>query len=174
MTIRSEPGVKRILDCPFSETRFEDRFHGPLAIGTEKGAQLISRMSFALLDAVFTSHGLCVSESGSCVRLIDVASGQVLWRYDPPDGQHVVELGYDQASDTLLGVQWPYRHGGAKALLQFDSGSGESSLIGDLGIQACTAYVPIRNQIVCGDGTVFSAFTGRVENHDVFGPGLGE
>jgi len=93
----------------------------------------IPRLTFALLDAVFTAHALCLAEATGPVRFIDCETGSERWRYQPPSGHHVLRIS-SQQDGFVYGVQRGYERGGPVSLIRLSPDEG-----------ACTVVCPLNS-----------------------------
>lgn len=83
----------------------------------------LSRITFAVLDSVFTEDSVIISESGGPVSSY-AFDGKLIWQYNPEPGNHILNLAYNESINEVLGVEWPYDRGGEKRLIHFNKKSG--------------------------------------------------
>jgi hypothetical protein len=124
----------------------------------------IARETFAMLDAVFAPGRLVISESGGSVRCVSSSDGSELWRYRPHEGHHVLSLTYRPDDDAVIGVEWPYVHGGSSTMLSWHRMTGACTTRIDLGPDVWHAHgfcqrgtsivTPTRRVLSTVDGTL--------------------
>jgi hypothetical protein len=125
-TVAKHRGVKEVYCSSFSQHRlFATRvleLHG-----TQGFKWSVPRESFAVLSTAFSPLWLTVTEPNATVRCFDLESGRCAWRYVPPEGHHVIELGYIDSESMFVGVEWAYKKGGDMFLVHWsESGNFES------------------------------------------------
>ena len=79
----------------------------------------------AFLDVAFAPGRLYVTESAGVVRCLSTETGDELWTYDPGVGTHVLSLSYRPCDGRIVGIEWPYQHGGASRLICWNASTGE-------------------------------------------------
>src|SRR5262249_48495794 len=92
-TLDNFVGIKSIVDSPHSNLLLLETRHRGFWIKGSKKIH-VPNLSFALLDAAFSSDALCLSEAGGPVRRLDCHSGVEQWRYNPPGDTHVLRVYY--------------------------------------------------------------------------------
>jgi hypothetical protein len=125
-TLDALAGLQNIIDSPHTgQMLWDTRTRGFLIRGTSEFQ--IPRLTFGLLDAVFSPDGLCLSEAAGPVRCFDCRSGIERWRYQPADGKHVLRLTY--CNGIFYGVEWDYKRGGSCSLVRFAADDGRNEQI---------------------------------------------
>jgi hypothetical protein len=83
-----------------------------------------------------------LSESGGPLRCLKINSGQEMWKYTPPFGNHILHVGYCENYSRFLAIEWPYEKGGTKRFLQLSRKNGSILDYIDLGepIDCCFAF----------------------------------
>jgi hypothetical protein len=125
-TVDRLTAVKSVVDSPYSSLLFleaSNRDRDYVIRGAESFQ--VPKLTFGLLDAVFSPDALCLTEACGPVRWIDTQSGEERWRYQPPEGTHLVRLGYNAADRSLNGVLWEYNTGRYRLLVQLSEGVGQ-------------------------------------------------
>jgi hypothetical protein len=120
-TLESLRTIQMVFDSPFTTHLLQMR-RGDFVIGGPTKV-LVSRLTFAVLDAVFSPDAICLSEANGPVRCLDLVTAKERWRYLPPSGSHVIGLSY-QVDETFYGVEWAYERGGPVTLFQFSQSTG--------------------------------------------------
>lgn len=85
----------------------------------------IPKVTFGLLDAVFSPDALCLTEPGGPVRCLDCQSGEERWRYEPPKYSHVLRLTFRPKDGSFYGVEGEYQYGRSRLLLRFSADFGQ-------------------------------------------------
>jgi len=129
----------------------------------EKLAFSIDRVSFAILSVCFGKGLFCISESGSIVRCFEISNGNEAWRYNPPSGSHVLELGYMKKENAFVGVEWPYEKGGRMKLIRFDKNTGRPSLIREFESVAGLKFTPSGDHLLTSEGHLININNGIVD-----------
>jgi len=81
---------------------------------------------FAVLDSVLANGVIWVSEATGPVRAFDSTNGSELWRYQPGQDSHVLQLSVSAAGDCY-GVEWCYEVGGPHKVIRFDVGASDQT-----------------------------------------------
>ena len=84
--------------------------------GTVIGAA--PRNTFGVLAGAFGASLVCISEAAGPVSFFATASFQEVWRYVPPAGSHVLEVGFRARTNTFVGIQWEYANGGPYRIIE--------------------------------------------------------
>jgi len=154
-------GVRRVVDTPFSNalllvTTRDCPSH--LVRGSVEFE--IERLSFSVLDAVFGSNFLCISEVRGPVRCFDLQTGKEFWRFNPKPGTNVGKLGYHAETSRFFGTLANYEEGGPRMLLQFMNGTPRTVVsIGEVwASQFCLSGAAL----VTSSGQVFNTADGSV------------
>jgi WD40 repeat protein len=92
----------------------------------------ISRLGFALLDAQFSPHFVCLSEARGPVRCIGRVDGRLRWTFDPGTEKQVLKLHYSPRRDAFFGILRDLKEGGSRQLMRFDATSGVPERVCDL------------------------------------------
>lgn len=161
-TIQAIYGAREVNESHFDEiSLIEDR---QLDI-TVKGeiVSVLERETFAILAVSFSPESICISESGGSTRCFDTTSKE-LWRYVPPDGSHILFLGYSQRHKDFFGVEWSYKKGGAKKLLRLKKETGNSELIRTIGKPAMAVFCYGENYLLTSLGELIEVETGETKN----------
>jgi len=107
---------------------------------------LVPRLTFALLDAAFSSDSLCLAEASGPVRCLQLGTGVERWRFQSSGGAHVVALSHSQDDHSFYAVQ-RYMNGGPAALLRLPERTG-------IAVKMCQ----LSSSTVCfGNGVVITA-----------------
>ena len=160
LTLGSLRTVCDVFDSPFTQHVLQE------PLGRDKDLAivgsttlLVSRSTFAILDATFSPDALCLSEAGGPVRCLNLETGKERWRYQPPAGNHVLRLSY-QADQSFYGMQWAYERGGPKLLLRFSQSTGAAKNVCDLNTFP-DALGFGHGEVLLSSGDVVSLFTGE-------------
>lgn len=158
-TIKTVRGVRGLYDSKFEAIQFVDAKNPHLLVEKENHKCAVARTTFAFLDVCFAPGFLLLTEAGGPVRCIESASGTERWRYVPKRGRHVLHLGYHEAKQCFLGVEWPYEKGGAKQLLRWSALDGAviDSMI--LGHPTDCCFALQGEVIVLADGRVINTIS---------------
>jgi hypothetical protein len=125
-TLDALAGLRDIVDSPHtSQLLWETRSRGFLIRGPLEFR--VPRLTFGLLDAVFSPDALCLSEAAGPVRCVDCRTAQERWRYQPPNGTHVLRLGYSKG--VFYGVERDYQHAACCTLVRFSEEGGREDQI---------------------------------------------
>jgi len=115
--------------------------------------------TFAVLDAAISSDAVAFSEAGGAVRCISRAGDQ-LWTWQPPEGSHVLTVGWRSDVEHWLLVSWPYQKGGDKNLVIVDR-KGSVIQTTCIGCPAETAFLDNARYLVTSDGSVLRTEDGE-------------
>jgi hypothetical protein len=135
-------------------SRAELELHAPSGI-----VHLIPKTTFALLAAAFAPGRLCISEAGGATRCFDIATAQLLWRFDPPPSEHVVRLAYSSEANAFRAVTFEYAGSGSKKLLAL--ADGRAAPLAILGRAALAEFCLEGERLVLSDGRVLGAAHGE-------------
>lgn len=147
-----------------------DSSYGPVALLDKKIPQVasqpnckrsftIERLSFAILDAVFSPTALAITESGGPVRGFDLKTGRERWQYQRP-GCHILRVGYSDRQSAFFGVEWSYRRSGDYTLIRLESESGESSEVCNLGPGLTAEFCLGGDAVLKSNGDVIDVASG--------------
>jgi len=154
-------GARRVMESKWEPMTLLDRLN-PVVQETNGATKFqVLRETFAILDATFAPGRLYVSESGGSVRCLSTRDGQEIWRYDPTNGSHIVTLAYRSVDDCLLGIEWPYEHGGNLSMLTWKAQSGLT--VSSIDIASYPAYGICRDGqlLITGGRQVISSIDGQ-------------
>ena len=96
-------GVEDVYESPYSNQRLEIR--GPALWVKGENEFQVARLSHAVLDAVFGTDTLCLTEASGSVRCLECGTGKERWRFQPAPWTHVVALSYRVSDDSFYAVQ---------------------------------------------------------------------
>ncbi len=125
-------GANRIWVSHFGELTLQEGQHLRVIDLAGEERFSVSPDSFAVLDADFSRDHLCLSESGESVRIFELESGAEVWRYSPPENQHVLKVASSNGDSIFHGIQWNYETGGPETLLRFCLDNEEPEFIREL------------------------------------------
>jgi WD40 repeat protein len=164
VTLERIRGTKWVLDSPWEAVSLFERFRPLVRDAAGRKRFHIARETFAMLDAVFAPGRLVISESGGSVRCVCSSDGREQWRYRPHEGHHVLSLTYRPDDDAVIGVEWPYVHGGSSTMLSWNGMTGACTRRIDLGPDVSVAHgfcqrgmslvTPTRRVLSTVDGTL--------------------
>jgi WD40 repeat protein len=164
LTLAAFRTIREVFDSPFTphllhvpQVRREDF----VIVGSAKLP--MPRLTFAILDAVFSPDALCLSEANGPVRCVDVGTAKERWRYLPSSGSHVLGLSY-QNDHSFYGVQWAYDSGGPVLLLQFSESTGTVRNVCNLN-SFPDAFDFALGEVLLSSGDVVSLSTGSIVRH---------
>ena len=93
------------------------------------------------------------------------SDGNEVWRYRPHEGHHVLTLAYRPDDDAVIGVEWPYVHGGSSAMLSWHGMTGACATRIDLtGRLARARLLPTSMSIVTPTRQVLSTVDGTLRD----------
>lgn len=115
----------------------------------------------AFLHVCFDETTMAASTPGSCVQIFNLSDGNEIGRYEPPEGSHVLELGFSKDEDVYLGTLWEYRKGSFVFLLKLDK-SGKLIQKIPCPDAVTSTYVPSRKTVICSTGKEYSWDTGEL------------
>jgi hypothetical protein len=164
VTLERIRGTKGVLESPWEAVSLFDQLRPFVRDAAGQKRFHIARETFAMLDAVFAPGRLVISESAGPVRCLSSSDGSELWRYRPHEGQHVLSLAYRPDDDAVIGVEWPYVHGGSFTMLSWHGMTGACTARIDLGPDVSHAHgfcqrgtsivTPTRRVLSTVDGTL--------------------
>jgi hypothetical protein len=121
----------------------------------------VPKLTFAILDAAFSSATVCITESGGPVRCVDCVTGAELWRYTPPDGSHALRLHYNCVDGFFFGVVWHYDRGQFRYLVRFDAETGQAIIVCSLDSWEEVFYEAAQ-QVVTSSGGIINLSSGEM------------
>jgi WD40 repeat protein len=133
-TLEVIEGVRRYIDGPSGDALsipVKEGNNGFHLIGGGHDFN-ISRLGFAVLDAEFSPHFVCLSEARGPVRCIDRIDGKLKWMFDTGTDNHVLRLHYSPRMDAFFGIQRDFKEEGSRHLLRFDATTGVCERVCDL------------------------------------------
>ena len=156
-------GVKQLFESEFEPVRVCVKKGKDYVIADNENRKLtaIARETFAPLAFAFMPGHVVVSESRGRIRCHNLESGQLVWYYQPEGGTHALDLAFNVADNSLVGLIWPYRNGGAYTISSFSiiDGSQKSSFTIDRGL--AFAFFSSGSKILASDGTIRDCSNGR-------------
>jgi len=163
-------GVRNLWASSFSPACLLQRARDYLVADDKSNLVVIPKTSFAGLSAAFSPSEVCISEAGGPVRLFSLESGAMLWRHNPPEGTHFLELGYQTSSNQFVGISWPFKNGGNYMLCRFDRGSGEACPHTEVPSAYERVFLRNGSRLVTASGAVIDVHSGRLETTLSFPP----
>jgi hypothetical protein len=133
VTLERMRGTKWVLESPWEAVSLLDQLRPLVQDAAGRKRFHIARETFAMLDAAFAPGRLVLSESGGSVRCVSSIDGSELWRYRPHEGHHVLSLAYRPDDDRVIGLEWPYIHGGSSTMPSWHGTTGACTSRIDLG-----------------------------------------
>jgi hypothetical protein len=121
----------------------------------------IPKLTFAVLDVAFAPNRVFLTESGGPVRGIDCEARRELWRFDPPEGSHVLSLHWNTRDKFVRGILRQYEQGLFRQLVRFDPEDGRAERICDLDSWA-EAFVDPTNEVITSRGNIIDLSSGRI------------
>jgi hypothetical protein len=128
----------------------------------------IKKETFALLHSAFGPDQLCLSESTGAVRCISTKDGLEIWRYKPPEGNHILGLIYSENDKYFYGIEWPFKKGGESILLRFGNSKYKADDILSIKSKAVFIFVPNLNVLVMSNGMIIDLKKGKIIREFVF------
>lgn len=116
-------GVRRVVESIDGDWLYVDANIPKIKNKFSNDSLIINRKSFAILDISISAKNAVYSEAGGKVTCINIFDKDVLWRYSPQPGSHVLKI--LRYNEILAAVEWPFQRGGNKDLIIFDEGSGK-------------------------------------------------
>lgn len=159
-TIETLRGVKYLFareDCAFS-LRDGARL---MLFDETRGVVSLTRESFAVLSACFTSDRLCLSEATGPTRCLSLADGAELWRYTPRAKTHVLTLCATAAQDRVYAVLYDYENP-SHLLMRLDAATGEAQPVCELPNASAHAFLAQGGRIVAADGVLRDSASGEI------------
>jgi outer membrane protein assembly factor BamB len=172
-TVDTLVAVERVFDSAHSNLLLLDTRTGGFVVKGPRDLR-IPKLTFGLLDAVFSPDQLCLSEAGGPVRCLEAESGAERWRYEPPKTSHVLRLGYRPVDRCFYGVQWEYQRGTSRVVFRFAGEDGQYEEIRQLrsdNLQLCSweeEFCIDGDALVTSTGEVISVRDGNVINRLAF------
>ena len=165
-TLTKHNGLERVFVSRF------DNFSLKSARGLElwKGSEKLyrwPRASFATLASAFSETICVISEAGESTRAFNLQTGQLVWKYEPIPGTHIVNLDYSQRLTRFVGVEYAYTDGARKtapivALLHFDA-SGQNTFRREIRDWHETVFCCDGDKLLNGVGELFDTESGDLE-----------
>lgn len=162
-TMKTWAGVRDVWENPYQPVMLLEKRALVLQSPDERKITTVARETFAVLCVAFAPGLVCVSESGGPLRCLDTQTGEEHWRF-AEKGQHFLTLAFAEKAEAFVGVCWPYERGGSFRLLRFEPGSGQASVVTDLGQSGEFAFCQRGTRLLSSDGSVIDSATGRRES----------
>lgn len=157
-TIATWRGIRSVCDGGDGRVYMAPKEKNPYVLAARRRLMELPRETFAILSACFFGEKIAITESGGDTRCFGPA-GELLWRYQPPRGSHVLQLSQGPAGETLLGIEWPYEKGGPYRFLTFTD-TGRPILLSELQDTWETAFCDLCTRLVTSRGAVIDTGTG--------------
>jgi WD40 repeat protein len=167
-TVKTLRGVRNIFydvyeSCTFYDFDAPKRYEIVDAIGNRR--MVVNRLSFALLDAVFSPKYIGLAESGGPVRFISRKDPDKTIYYHPPKGEHILRIAYSSNNDVFYGIQWKYKEYGSSILLKFDLSADQPYVIADIGKGPESQFCDFGDHLITSHGHYVNTTTGAVEKN---------
>ena len=159
-TITKVRGAAGVHDSRYDTVQFVDVTR-PRVLGRAGELRfLVDRTTWAFLDVAFAPGIMLLAEAGGPVRSIDLATGHEKWRYKPPQGSHVLRLGYRGKAPCVLGVECSYIDGGASHLIELSLDDGHLQYAADIGEARDSCFALAGSVLVTAEGQIIDTTTG--------------
>ena len=155
--------VGTVYESPYEPIRLLDKERPELQDNLGKRKYFIDRETFAFLSIGFGKGEFCISESGGAVRCFNSVSGKEIWRYMPPKGNHILELGFSRSNEEFVGVEWAFDIGGAMKLMRFAKEIGKPTVVSEFGPLPIAIFMPSGDQLLTSEGEFINVYNGNVE-----------
>lgn len=119
----------------------------------------IGRLGFALLDATFSLHFICLTEAKGPVRCIGRDDGKQQWMCDFGSDSHVLRLHYSSRLDAIWGVVQQLNKENSKYLVKIDITDGAYERVCDLGSWE-EIFLDAADQLITSTGEIRDLSTG--------------
>ena len=160
-------GVKRLWESQFGSAQIFCR-SADLAISYNLSEVVpIPKASFAVLKAAFSESQVCISEAGGPVRVFSLSSAKEVWRHDPKKGVHFLNVAFSYATETFVGVSWPFEKGGPSILTDFNKATGTAHPICEVDSPEII-FCKKGSRLVTRLGTVVETKDGRIAGRFAF------
>ena len=159
-TLEKLHGVVQVFESPAGTARLLDRKTPVVELRGGRSFE-VQRSSFAILDVAFGPSTLCLSEAAGPTRCLDLDDGREVWRYQPPQGEHVLFLTYCSSVDAFLGVSREYKRTSAYTLVHLGPGENLCHLAA-LGRPVVAAFCASGEAVLLDDGRLLTASTGEL------------
>jgi WD40 repeat protein len=161
-TVQSTKGISQYIEGPQGVTLSAPaKRSDPLRLIAGEHSVQIDRLGFAVLDAAFSPHCLCLTEAKGPVRCISYRDGGFRWVFDPSRDGHVVRLHYSQSVDAFFGVLFSFNGQGSRHLLRFDVVTGDYERICKLDSWE-EVFLTTRDRIVTSAGEIRNLSNGEL------------
>ncbi|MCL4310616.1 MAG: hypothetical protein M1340_06510 [Actinobacteria bacterium] len=162
--------IESIYESPFEQLKvvvYDSRGRKIELIKDGKMVKQIARVTFGVLDVSFCPTGFCISESVGPVRFFDL-SGNELWRYQPPERKHVLNLEYSRKNQNFYGTELSLdRSKFTDTLLRFKSDFQEAEVIRKLDT-ALGTFCSFGEFLVTASGDIINVDDGATVQHIPF------
>lgn len=167
-TLEVIDGFERYIEGPYGDIlSVPSKKAEPLNLIGRGGKSNISRLSFALLDARFSPHSVCLTEARGPVRCISCLDANLEWTFDPGTDCHVLRLHYSSGINAFFGVLLDLKKKGhgSRHLLRFDITSGKCERVCDLDSWE-EVFLDATDQLITSTGEIRNlsdgAFVGKL------------
>jgi hypothetical protein len=110
--------------------------------------------SFAILHAAFSPKEVVFSEARGPVSCFDFY-GTKMWEFQPQENHHILRLVWDMALHRWLGIDWNFKYGGPKSLIEIDI-AGSARPLMNIGNCQQAEFSPDGNYLIISTGKVIS------------------
>jgi hypothetical protein len=167
-TLQKIRGCRWLHSSPLEPVQFADKSAPELQSLDGSMIARIDRETFAILSVAFGLGVLAISEAGGPMTVFDTRNGKRLWRYHPPHGAHVVSLGYNIETQRFLAVEWPFKKGGEKRLIELGRDEGNPRTVAPLPESAVEEFCMRGTRLLGAPGWVLNTTTGEFEEPFLF------
>jgi outer membrane protein assembly factor BamB len=170
-TLEKLRGVRQVFESADGTARLLDK---NIPIVELRGGRSfeVRRTTFAILDVAFGSSTLCLSEASGPTRCLDLEDGREVWRYQPPQGEHVLSIAYGPSAGAFLGVSLEYERTSSHTLVRLGSGN-DFCRLATLGQPAVAEFCLSGEALLLDDGRLLTASTGELIRMVSFAEGVG-
>jgi len=157
-TLERLRGIRRVFEADAGTARLLDRSNPVVELASGRSFPVARTTTPGILDVAFGPESFCVSEAGGPTRCLDLENGREIWRYQPPQGEHLLSLAYCPSAVEFMGVSREYERTSEHALLQLGPGERLRRLT-TLGRPARAEFCLSGEALVLADGRLLEAST---------------
>ena len=164
-TLEEIDGISQYIEGPYGGTLIVPSLISkkPYRLAAGDHSFDVGPVSFALLDATFSPHSVCVTEGSGPVRCISCEEGKLQWAFDPDADSNVPRLHYSPTLNAFFGVLRSLNNKHNRRLLRFDVTSGTCEQVCELDFDAWdVAFLDVADQIVTTSGEVRNLSDGKL------------
>lgn len=118
--------TRGIWESPYEEIQLRESGRGDLLYNSSTGKRIgqLTDCRLGPLDVAFSDVYVVASYVGGPVNCCNTEDGIQVWRHDPQEGHHYVEITYNEESHEFVGVDLDFAKGTDTSIFWLDENTG--------------------------------------------------